>query len=258
VSNYLYGRKCRIYVVNKENDAWEVSNLRCTFTIEKSKLPTINDAEVSIYNLTADTELSLIKEGNRLVIEAGYEGIIDTESGQQAETKQYGKVFDGEIVQVLWDREDNVNNKLTLISLDGDSFLNLGFINKTASSEMDQKALINFILTQRTIPTEKTAMKKQTEIGRISSQLSTQKLPRGKVFFGRPRDYLNDIALGNSANFWVDDDKVYITKVTDDVPGEAIVLTPQNGLIGTPQQIRHDVSMPYKLIHKIRWVSENR
>ena len=62
MSNFLYGRKYRVLVADKDNTALDVSNLRCTFRIEKITNSRANYAEISIYNLSAGTEAQLIKE----------------------------------------------------------------------------------------------------------------------------------------------------------------------------------------------------
>ncbi|MDR7865787.1 MAG: hypothetical protein RIN56_03160 [Sporomusaceae bacterium] len=231
MDNFLYGRKYRVLVADKNNNALDVSNLRCTFRVEKVALQVANHAEVSIYNLSPDTEKVIIKEGMRVILEAGYQGYLKTQQQGAAQQvlapKQYGKIFDGEVIQAIRDREDVVDYKLTLVCLDGDSFLNNNIVKMTVNAGLNQRQIVDQIATKAVTP---------TEIGRISPDLKTQNLPRGKVFFGMPKDYLRDIARDNNANFWVEDGQVYIAKATDTPPGEALVLTPKTGLVGVPQQ----------------------
>lgn len=231
MSNFLYGRKYRVYVADKNNVALDVSNLRCTFRIERVALQVANYAEINIFNLSAGTEATIIKEGCRVIVEAGYQGI--TEGKFADEQKQYGQIFDGQVIQTMRSKEDNnVDYKLTLVCLDGDSFLNKNIIKMTVNAGQNQRKIIDQITLQAKVP---------TEIGRISPELNTQNLPRGKVFFGMPKDYLRDIAMDNGANFWVDEGKVYVTKPTDIAAGQALVLSPTTGLIGTPQQTQEGV-----------------
>lgn len=231
MSDYLYGRKYRVLVADKNNVALDVSNLWCTFRVERVALQVANYAEINIFNLSAGTEGTIINEGVRVVLEAGYQGFTEGKFGTEA--KQYGQIFDGQIIQTLRCKEDNnVDLKLTLICLDGDSFLNKNIIKMTVNAGMNQRKIINQIASQAKIP---------TDIGRISPELSAKNLPRGKVFFGMPKDYLRDIAKDNGANFWVDENMIYITKPTDIPPGQALVLTPKTGLIGTPQQTQEGV-----------------
>lgn len=238
MSNILYGRKYRVLVADKKNTALDVSNLRCVFRIEKVALQVANYAEVTIYNLNAETEQAIVKEGMRVIIEAGYQGYLTTQeqgAAQQTVTpKQYGVIFDGQIIQVLRDREENnVDYRLTLVCLDGDSFLNNNIVAKSISAGFNQRQIAGIVASSAVTP---------TEIGRISPDLNAQGLPRGKVFLGMPKQYLRDIARDNNANFWVDDGQVYITKVTDTAPGQVIVLTPSTGMVGVPQQTQEGVS----------------
>ena len=238
MSDFLYGRKCKILIANQNNDAWDVSQLRCIFKVEKSVFPNVNFAEVKIYNLNADTDLSIIKEGVRIVIEAGYDGFIQTDTIQNGESikvqspKQYGKIFEGELVQYLHDREDNIDYTLTLIAYDGDTLSNRSFIDFNVNKGMNHRQIINQIATQAT---------SSADVGHISPDIGSKTLPRGKVFFGAPKGYLRDIARDNNANFWIDDGQIVIAKVTDIPPGQALVLSPTTGLIGVPHQTQEGI-----------------
>lgn len=247
MSNFLYGRKYRILVAKGDNTALDVSNLHCTFKIEKVCMQIANYAEIVIYNLSAGTEAEIIKEGDRVVVEAGYQGYITVNpDGTQKEvptTKQYGKIFDGLIIQAIRDKEDNVNYKLTLVCMDGDDFLANNIIKMSIASGQNQRQQVEHIVSNATTP---------SEIGKISPDLNTQNLPRGKVFFGTPKQYLKNIANDNNAQFWVDDGQVYIAKPNDIPDGEALVLTPQTGLIGVPQQTQDGASFKCLLNPAIR------
>ncbi|MDF2636579.1 MAG: putative hydrolase [Pelosinus sp.] len=250
MSNFLYGRKYRILVSKIDNTALDVSNLRCTFRIEKVALQIANYAEICIYNLSAETEAEIIKEGDRVILEAGYQGIIEAKTDGTPEEnqspKQYGKIFDGLVVQALRDREDNIDYKLTLICMDGDDFLANNLIKLSIGAGQNHRQIVEQIVSKAERP---------TEIGKISPDLNTQKLPRGKVFFGTPKQYLKNIANDNNANFWVDDGQVYIAKATDIPSGQALVLTPKTGLIGTPQQTQDGASFKCLLNPSIKLLS---
>jgi hypothetical protein len=250
LSNFLYGRKYRVLVAKIDNTALDVSNLKCSFRIEKVAMQTANYAEVAIYNLSAGTEAEIIKEGDRVIIEAGYQGFLTTKTdGTTEETpspKQYGVIFDGLVIQAIRDKEDNVNYKLTLVCMDGDSFLANNIIKMSIGGGQNQRQIVETIVSNAETP---------TEIGRISPDLNTQNLPRGKVFFGTPKQYLKNVAADNNANFWVDDGAVYITKATDIPPGQALVLTPQTGLIGVPQQTQDGASFKCLLNPNIKLMS---
>lgn len=216
-----YIRKYQILVVNGENKALDVSSLRCTFRIEKMGYQAINFSEVSIYNLTGKTEQGIIQGGMRVIVNAGYEG------------GPYGKIFDGDIFQPIRDRENNLDYKLTLHCMDGDSILNNKIVKLTVNAGINQRQMIDQIATQAYTP---------KQVVHITPDLSDKTLPRGKVFFGEPKKYFRQISQDNNAQFYVNDGQIHISKITDVPPGEALVISPENGLIGTPQMVDHGIT----------------
>ena len=109
MSNFLYLRKYRIVVAsstaeidntqttkgNEKSDtsnenkeyALDVSLLHCVFRVRRG-MDFNNHAEVKIYNLNKDTEEKIIKEGDRLIISAGYEGYLNTINLNPEDTKK--------------------------------------------------------------------------------------------------------------------------------------------------------------------------
>jgi len=198
----------------------DVSQLRCTFNIDKTILRQPNLSEISIYNLSSQTENAIIKEGMKIIIEAGYEG------------DQYGIIFIGNVIQPLRTKENGTDYKLTLTSQDGDNFLNAGLVNFSMLRGQVQRDIVNEIATKAKYP---------TEIMSISDTLSNARLTRGKVIFGLAKDYLTQIAQSNQANFYIEDNKINIIKVTDLPTEEIIDLSPKSGLVGVPEQIEYGV-----------------
>lgn len=84
MNGQLWGRRWRILVSRpatkdnpNEEEALNVSELHCTFEIHKKRGKGGFYAVCKIYNLTAATENKLIREGDRLIIEAGYDGTAE-------------------------------------------------------------------------------------------------------------------------------------------------------------------------------------
>lgn len=238
-------RKWRVLVVDaNDKEALNVSDLRVKFTVKKAR-EVANFATIEIFNLTAETEQSIIKDGDRVVIEAGYEGYLTTsdddgsigykteQDGKTAQEKQYGKIFDGQIIYPSRRKENNTDYVLTLLCVDGQTILRQNFIAKTLNKGLNQRQIVDAVC-------EKSKTKIPTN--NITQGLSGQKLPRGKVLFGQPVDYLADVARGNAASYWVEDGTLNITKLTDEAEDEAIVVTPTTGLIGVPTQTQYGAS----------------
>lgn len=229
--NILYGRRYRVIVSNASGTALDVSQLRCTFKISKTILQQPNLSEVTIYNLSPDAENSLIQEGSRVIVEAGYEG------------DQYGLIFDGDIVQPIRDKEDGVTYRLTLRAMDGDRFMNYGFVGFSILKGQTSRSQIDNIISQVQMPINR---------GLISDSFSHATLPRGKVVFGLARDYLRQLAQSQDATFYVEDNKVNIIKATDLPPDEIFDLSPESGLIGVPAQNENGVSFKCLLNPRIK------
>ncbi|NRQ51993.1 hypothetical protein [Brevibacillus sp. HD1.4A] len=213
--NVLYGRRYRVLVSNKKGTALDVSDLRCTFEVYKTIMQP-QFSTLTIYNLNAETENQIINEGDRIYLEAGYEG------------EQYGLIFIGDVVQPLRGKEDGVTYKLTLNSLDSDRALNTdAFVAFSTSKGQTARDVVNSVLSRARVPMES---------GFISEGLSQAKLTRGKVVFGAPKDYLRQLAQSNAATFYVEDGKVNIIRATDYPKNEIVDLAPESGLVGTPMQ----------------------
>lgn len=230
-SGRLYGRKWEIIIYkpayvkdgellkrDPENDiAIDVSLLRCIFKTEQKSIMTQNaTCTLIVYNMNIDTEKSIIKEGFQISIKGGYQ------------EGQYGEVFTGDVVQVIRNRENGVDYRLEIIALKGSGIFDLNHIKSSIAAKSEPRKIADTIAKQSQIP---------FAVGEVSDNLSNQQLPRGKVLFGTPSKYLRDLAIGNDAYYWAgEDNKLTIKKFNDEIPvDQMLVLTPDTGLVGTPQ-----------------------
>lgn len=240
MSNYLWMRKWKILVTDKQDkEALNVSDLRVVFNIRRAR-EAAAFATVEIYNLTADTEKKIIEEGDRIIIEAGYEGYLTTDAegniteqkdkDGNTQEKQYGKIFDGEVIWPSRRKENNTDYVLALVCVDGKNVMKQNFVKKTLTKGLNQRQVLAAVCdkSETKIPTNT-----------ITQGLSGQKLPRGKVIFGEPRDAISDIARGNGASYWIEDGQLNMTKLSDPAKDEAIVVSPTTGLVGTPTQTQY-------------------
>lgn len=211
--DWLYGRRYRVFIDLGNNRAFDVSQLRCTFEITKSGYAEANQSIIKIYNLNPSDENKVIKQGQRIVIEAGYVG------------SQYGKIFDGQIVQVIRSKEDAVDYIITIVSMDNDRYTSYGLINTTVAAKQTARSAVDVLTNNAAVATEQ---------GVISEMGITY--PRGKVMFGMSKDYLAQIAKSANATYYSEDGKVNIINIVQE-PGNRIKsYGPRNGLLGTPSQ----------------------
>ncbi len=226
-------------------NAIDVSGLRCTFRVCKSpSFP--NYSDVTIWNASQEVFDEIINAGTRVIIEAGYE---DTIYGKGA----YGIIYDGNVIQTIWDRPNVVDWTLTMHCVDGDLFWNNNFISMSFGANQDMVDMVSQMCQNAMTP---------AEVGFMSPDLRGTSLPRGKVFFGEPKYYLRQFAAREHAQANMKDGKVNIGKVDDQslAPQDAPVLSPKTGLVGTPQQTQDgirfrcllnpnlDFTYPYQLV----------
>ena len=241
LSNAYYGRKWQILIALANGQTIDVTDsdfgdyaLRAQFSIERQGYTAISYADVTLYNLSAETD-NLIgsQTSGTVVINAGYV------SGA------YGQIFVGQIFQILRDRENVVDYRLTLHCVDGHGIYNNNVSAFTAAAGLTQQQQIYNVCANA---------KSAITVGTITEDLDSTALPRGKVFFGEPKKYLKQIAAQNNAQFYVDASQVNVTKFTD-APTEMITVSPSTGLIGYPQQIPYGVNMTILLNPNITMVN---
>lgn len=217
----LFGRRCRITIADEDNNALDVSKLRCTFNIVKTIQMEPNVSIIEIYNLSIKTENDIITNGKRVTVEAGYEGT------------QFGLIFDGDILQCINSRDDGTTCKLTIIALDSDRAINFELANFSIVRGQTQRSIVEHMTNVASNP---------IPLGSISEQLDKTQLARGKVFFGKMSDYCRQIAKGNELQFYMDDGTLNLIGMADLPEGEIIDISPSSGLIGTPEQSDYGVT----------------
>lgn len=217
----IFGRKYRITVTDAQGNGIDVSQLRCTFNIVKTIQMQPNTSEITIYNLNAQTENSIMLYGSRVTVEAGYEG------------SQFGLIFDGDILQTIREKEDSTTYKLTILALDSDRAINFEIANYSIVRGQTARSIVNNMLSKAQYP---------VFLGSISDKLDSTALTRGKVMFGKTSDYLRQIAKTYSLQYYMDDGKLNLINMEDLPEGEAFELSPESGLIGTPQQTDYGIS----------------
>jgi hypothetical protein len=216
----LYGRRYKLIIGTSPTSGVEVSELRCTFSVEKSMTTDPNPSIIQIYNLAPNTRNEILTNGTRVIIEAGYRG------------PQFGLIFDGDIVRSL-KRGPSSNTKITeIIAQDGDVFLNSGFISVSYAAGQTSEDIIRGMAG---------ISDPYISVGCVSENLKGMQLARGKALFGQPKDYAREIAKGEGALFYVCDRQINLVKPMDLPTDEIISLTPRSGLIGSPEQTEDGV-----------------
>lgn len=190
------------------------ADLQISFVIHKQIMQVYQFAEITLYNLTPETETDIMQNGKSVTLEAGYND------------GPYGVIFKGPIRQPLRGKEDGTTYFLKLLCIDGDDALNLGICNFVLASGQTAQQIASQIARSSSIPFDIN----------VDPDLNTQTTQRGTAVFGKPGDALRSLALDNNAAFYVEDGIANISKLSKAPPPVVPDLNAQSGLIGMPTQ----------------------
>lgn len=218
-SDWLYGRRCRVFVQLDGSDALDVSEMRCTFSLNKVGFGTPPFNEIKIYNLSPETENKIIKQGQKIIVEAGCEG------------DQYGVIFAGSIVQPIRSKENGVDYVLQLLCMDAQYYSTYGLVGTTLVAQQTSRKAIDEITSKANYAIQ------QGDIMDTSIVY-----PRGKVLFGSPTDLLEQMTRTEDAAYYFDGDKINIVTAVKYKEGTIPSFGPDSGLLGTPEQTAEGIS----------------
>jgi hypothetical protein len=207
-------RKCVLKIEGAGEDI-DMSELRIRFQVETAISAFSNIAYISITNLSDRTAQKIHEEGKLVTLEAGYE------DGS-------GVIFKGNIYQKRGNSRETPTDKVFQLSCkSGDRGLVYGVVNKTLSAGHTWRDQVDVALDVLK-PFGITA-------GHIAD-LGSQTFPRARSLFGQARDLLHTITQSTGTTFHIADQKLNIVKSNETLPGEAIVLNSNTGMIGMPVQ----------------------
>ena len=205
--------------VSSDGKKLDLSNLRVTFRIEQKTLQHPNVAYVRVYNMSREhsTWAKTLKEGGKLVLEAGYEDNI-------------GVLFRGEIKQVESGRESPTDTYVKFAAAEGDRGYNKATVNKTLKAGSTAKDVVDEAV--------KALKKYDLKDGKMPKDVfEKMKYPRPFVMYGMARDYLRYIDNTFSTMWSIQKDRIDIVKSKEGPEeGDTVILNSRTGLIGRPIQ----------------------
>ncbi|MFG1188718.1 phage protein [Xanthobacter flavus] len=224
-------RDVRLLVGNGA-EALNVSDLRIRFVVQQSTTPAPGQADITITNLSNATANRIQKEYDRIVLQAGYrDGGAST-------------IFMGEIVQKRGPgRENSTDTYFNILAKEGQKGYSNAFISKTLASGHTFRDQVDACLD---------VLKEYGITAGYIADLGSTKMPRGRAMFGMVREQLRTICASTNATWWVEGTKLNITKNTQALPGDPIVLNSATGMIGMPVQTIDGVEVRCLLNPKIK------
>ena len=217
-------------IVSAGSDGLDLSTLRIKFKNNQWDLTdsTPNFTIIRVYNLSDDTAKSVQKEFNAVTLQAGYEG------------GNYGVIFSGTIKMVRRGRENPTDTYLDILAADGDIGRNFGIVNKSLAAGATAKQQLDASVSAMNLPAGYTP------------DLPPAALSRGKVLFGMARDRMDDVTATANCNWSIQNGKVVVLPLTGYLPGDAVVLTSNTGMVGLPEQTEDGIQVKIQLNPRIK------
>jgi len=168
--------------------SWDPEALRLVFDVLQSTLPSPYwFALIKIYNLNDETMQNLLFNAAWVTLEAGY----------QDGPNKSSIIWDGPVLQVLFDREHVVDKTITFNCIAGPDILEKSFINTSLGINSSQLQAVSKMIAQKSGNVNQQISKKAQE------DLRASQLLRGKTFFGQHSKYFGQIAVDNHLNYWI-------------------------------------------------------
>lgn len=203
----------------------ELGTVRVVFKVSAMDADAPPTAVIRAINLSDETANRVQREFQNVTLQAGYED------------GPFGVIFQGSITRVAKGRINNIETYVDIFASNLDAIYNFGVVNKTLKAGSSLKDRVNAIEQSVNSYSQNMAVpQNQLKFGSIPNSFGTGGvLPRGKVLFGMARDHLTNAADSGGCTWYVGaDGKVYIVPMKGVLPGEAVVLSSQTGMIGVP------------------------
>jgi hypothetical protein len=177
---------------------WDPEALRVTFDILESTLPSPYwFADVTVYNLNDPAMQNLLFNATWLTLEAGY----------QFGPSKSSIIWDGPVLQVMFDRKDVVDLTMRFNCLAGPWLLEEQFINVAMGKMSSQYQVVSKMIEQM-----KGNVSDQTS-AKAQQLLQAKQYPRGKTVFGKVGKYIAQMSDDNFLSHWIDGNQHFISSL---------------------------------------------
>lgn len=199
-----------------------------TFSIKKDNNKDPNQAEITVYNLSDDT-VNYINRGIRnnlaVALAVGYEG------------QELIMIFKGTI-QWVSDTFERVDRKTVLHCLDG----GINIAEARTSRSYPKGTKVSSVVTDLV-----------KDLGTTEGNIhvdSTQTLSSATAMCGNTSHYLEHICKSIDHNVSIQDGSVYVTPRSQMSSARSAYISPETGLIGSPEPFHNDIKPTKKVTKK--------
>lgn len=212
----LFSRKCVVIV-----DTLRVENLRVAFKVHKDTGSKPNTCEVSITNLSAATRRQIQTKGAPLILQAGYPGSIAT-------------IFSG-VTRTVDHVRAGPDWETRIRSGDGERAYGFAAISNSYRAGTSTRAVLTDLVNSLGLDTGTTAQ--------VFAGLTGQ-FVNGYTAHGKSARLLDEVLGGLGYEWSVQDGRVQVLPKGGSTTEEAVVLSPDTGLLDSPEHGSGDGKAP--------------
>lgn len=196
----LFGRAWQLSVktANQDPDSsdqnvlsfsgWDPESLRIRFNVLETTLPSPWwFAEIDVYNCSDVTAQNLLRNAVWVTLKAGY----------QAGDNRYAIIWDGPVLQVMFDKENVVDQVIKFNCMAGPWLLEEQFFNRSQGSLTSQADTVSTFITLAN------GNYNQQVSDHANDLLIAKKYPRGKTIFGSTSKYIRQMSDDNFIQSWM-------------------------------------------------------
>lgn len=211
-----YLRDASLVVGNASGQGLDLSTLRLDFSVMHASVQTPKTAIIRVTNVSKQTAATIKGEFTRVSLSAGYVGAL-------------GLLFQGQVRQFRFGRENPTDTYFDIIAADGDQAYSTGFISQVVDKGWTASDLSKQIAA---------AASAQGLSAGTPPPATGQAGIRPKVMFGPIRDHCRVLAASTGTSWSITDGQLNFAtlEVAASPSQQAVVLSPSTGLIGIPKQ----------------------
>lgn len=218
---------------------WEPEPLRMTFEVLQSTLPSPWwFADIVIYNLNSAEAQNTLYNATWATLRAGF----------QTGPNLYSIIWDGPVFQVLFDRDNVVDQRVTLHCVANPTQL-AQIVAFSVGPFASQQHLVGRMVSSIGLPP--IGVEQGTQATALATRMQAKQYPRGNGVFGSIGKTLGQIANDQLTQRWQDGRQAYMGDIANADLTPAVVYAPQPspgptltelpigvtaGIIGTPKQ----------------------
>ena len=215
-------------------EAVKFDGLRIIFQVEKTSESTANTAKISVYNLSGKGRALAEKEKAIVILEVGYGNSIE-------------QLFYGDVTRAYISRQ-GADWVTTMECGDGSEALRSAHIDKSYAPGTDLKQVIKDV-AQGFVDQGKVVM------GSLLG-IESEKAQGGVSLSGRNKTILDELTAKQGLEWSVQDNVLQILPKDQDNGLQAVLLTPETGLVGSPvkREVEGGLGVEFKALIQPRLV----